>query len=75
MAAKNEFSFCENSHVTKIWKKKNTFPKEFFNMTQSKRTWIHLHLWNKIWKKKKLFCFKMATKISFVILDNKANLC
>ena len=27
MAAKNEFSFHENSHVTKIWK--TTFPKEF----------------------------------------------
>ena len=29
IAAKNEFSFRENSHVTKIWK--TTFPKEFFN--------------------------------------------
>ena len=29
MAAKKEFSFRENSHVTKIWK--NTFPMEFFN--------------------------------------------
>ena len=26
---KNEFSFREKSHVTKIWK--TTFPKEFFN--------------------------------------------
>ena len=29
MAAKNEFSFRENSHVTKVWK--TTFPMEFFN--------------------------------------------
>ena len=29
MAAQNEFSFCENSHITKIWK--TTFPIEFFN--------------------------------------------
>ena len=29
MAAKNEFSFRENSHVTRIWK--TTFLKEFFN--------------------------------------------
>ena len=26
---KNEFSFCEKSHVTKIWKKK--LPKEFLD--------------------------------------------
>ena len=31
MAAKkkNEFSFCENSHVTKFWK--TTFPMKFSN--------------------------------------------
>ena len=30
MAPKNVFSFCKNSHVTKIiWK--TTFPMEFFN--------------------------------------------
>ena len=32
MGAKNEFSFLENSYVTKIGKK-NTFQKEFFNKT------------------------------------------
>ena len=31
MAAKNEFSFHNNSHMTKIYLKKNTFPKEFSN--------------------------------------------
>ena len=29
MEAKHEFSLCENSHVTKIWK--TIFPTEFFN--------------------------------------------
>ena len=29
MAAKNEFSFPKNNHVTKIWK--TSFPEEFFN--------------------------------------------
>ena len=29
MAPKTNFRFCENSHVTEIWK--TTFPMEFFN--------------------------------------------
>ena len=45
MAAKNEFSFRKNNHVTKIWK--NTFPKEIFNKT-----------WCKVGKYKYIYIFQ-----------------
>ena len=75
MAAKNEFSIRENSHVTEIWK--TTFPKEFFSkigLKVGKYGYIYINLWNKIWKKR-LFCLKMVAKTSFVTLHNNANLC
>ena len=45
----------------------NHFPKGIFqwNLAQSRRTLIHLHYWNNIFKK--LFRFKMATKKFFDI--------
>ena len=80
MAAKNELSFGENSHVTKEpkitkkkKKKKNPDGISQWDLAQSRRTWIHLRFWNKIWQK--LFCLEMATKASIVILCNNANLC
>ena len=50
----------------RFWPKfENHFPKGIFqwNWAQSRRTWIHLHYWNNIWKK--LFRFKMAAKTIF----------
>ena len=72
MAAKNEFSFRENSHVTKIWKA--TFPMKFFNEIWFKvgeHEYIYIF---EIKFEKKLFCLKMATKTRFVTLRNNANL-
>ena len=43
MVAKNEFSFCEKSDVTKIWK--TTFLKDFFNdiwLKVEKHDYIHI---------------------------------
>ena len=59
----NRFIFRGISILAKIWK--NHFPKRIcqWNLAQSRRTWIHLHYWNNIWKK--LFCFKMAGKTIF----------
>ena len=51
---KNEFSFREKSHVTKIWK--TTFPKEFSN-----KIWLkveeheHIYIYEITFGKKNLF--------------------
>ena len=49
----------------RFWKKKDLFPKGIFqwNLAQNRRTWIHLHYWNNIFKK--LFRFKMVAKTIF----------
>ena len=72
MAAKKQIFISRKIVVTKIWK--NTFPMEFsMKLAQSRRKWIHLHFWNKIWKKS--FCLKMVAKTNFATLRNNANLC
>ena len=45
MAVKNDFSFCKNSHVTKIWK--NHFPNGIFqwNLTQSLKVGKHEYIY------------------------------
>ena len=61
MAAKNEFSFRK---IVKWPFFLKHFPKGIFlqTLSQSRRIWIHLHFWNKIWKKKKiLFQNKLVT--------------
>ena len=46
MAAKNEFSFRENSHVTKI--RKTIFPMEFYN-----------EIWLKVGEHKYIYIFQI----------------
>ena len=55
---------CDKIWKKKKKKKKNTFPKKFFNeiLGQIWRKWLHLHCWNKVWKKNR---FKMAVKTVF----------
>ena len=52
MAAKNEFWFCENSHVNKIWK--TTFTKEFFNK-----------IWFKVGEHKYIYIFEIKFEKSY----------
>ena len=59
-----EFSFPKNSHVTKIWKSTKGILKQY--LVRSWKTWIHWQFRNEIWKK--VFCFKMRVKTSFVII-------
>ena len=69
-AAKNEFSFRENTHVTKIWRKKH-FPNEVW-LKVAEHKYIYFF---EIKFEKKMFFLKMAAKTSFVTLRNNANLC
>ena len=69
---KNKFSFCKNSHVTKIWK--NTFPMEFSN-----------EIWLKVGEHEYIYICEIKFEIDilfrnggqnkFVTLRNNANLC
>ena len=68
---KNEFSFHEKSHVTKIEEKKTTFPRRNFLIKfGSKFTFFEIKF-----EKKREYSVEKCRPKSFVTLRNNAHLC
>ena len=65
--------------ISQKWSRDQTLKTHLYkiifqrNFAKSRRKWIDLHYWIKIFKE--LFRFKMSAKTIFVILNNNANLC